>query len=519
MVGIVTPVVLPFTFITVAPVTFVPESSCVVIFVGEVTALITGAAGAAVFTVIAVVAAVLALPSASSAVTLKLFTPSTIFTTTCHVVDEGYVTPVELVFTLITAASVTFVPESSWVVIFVGEVTALITGTAGAIVSRNIAVVSAVLEFPTTSSAVTPKVFTPSARLTVTCHVVDEGNVTPVLLVFTFITAASVAFVPESSWVVIFVGEVTALITGTAGAIVSRTIAVVAAVLALPRASSAVTLKGFAPSTRLTVTCQVVDEGKVTPVELVLTLITAASVAFVPESSCVLGNVGEVTALITGTAGAVVSNNIAVVAAVLELPAASSAVTLKGFAPSTRLTVTCQVVDEGYVKPVLLVLTLITAASVAFVPESSWVVIFVGEVTALITGTAGAVVSNTIAVVAAVLALPRASSAVTLKGFAPSTRLTVTCQVVDEGYVKPVLLVFTFITAASVAFVPESSWVVIFVGEVTALITGTAGAVVSNTIAVVAAVDSFESASRAVTLKLFTPSFRLTITCQVVEEG
>ena len=79
---------------------------------------------------------------------------------------------------------------------------------------------------------------------------------------------------------------------------------------------------------------------------------------------------------------------------------------------------------------------------------------FVGEVTAFITGTAGGMVSNVIAVVAAVLAFPTASSAVTLKGFNPSDRFNVFCHVVVVGIVTPVVLPFTLITDASTALVP-----------------------------------------------------------------
>ena len=79
-----------------------------------------------------------------------------------------------------------------------------------------------------------------------------------------------------------FVGEVTAAITGTVGGIVSRLIAVVAAELELPTASSAVTLKPLFPSFKLIDACQVVDDRILTPVVPPLTLITAASDAFVP---------------------------------------------------------------------------------------------------------------------------------------------------------------------------------------------------------------------------------------------
>ena len=78
--------------------------------------------------------------------------------------------------------------------------------------------------------------------------------------------------------------------------------------------------------------------------------------------------VGEVTAAITGTVGGMVSNEIAVVAAELELPTASTAVTLKLLFPSFRLTDACQVVLERMLTPVVLPLTLIAAASVTFVP-------------------------------------------------------------------------------------------------------------------------------------------------------
>ena len=103
------------------------------------------------------------------------------------------------------------------------------------------------------------------------------------------------------------------------------------------------------------------------------------------------------TAAITGTAGGIVSNKIAVVAAVLELPTESTAVTLKLFAPSFRLTDACQVVDDRMLTPVVPPLTLITAASDAFVPVRSCEVTFVGDVTALITGTAGGIVSSVMA--------------------------------------------------------------------------------------------------------------------------
>jgi len=163
------------------------------------------------------------------------------------------------------------------------------------------------------------------------------------------IIVASVAFVPVNNCVVTFVGEVTAVITGTAGGIVSSVIEVVAAVLALPTASSAVTLKLFTPSIRFTVTCQVVVVGKVTPVVLVLTLRTDASVAFVPVRSCVVTLVGEVTAFITGTVGGIVSKVIKVVAAVLALPTESYAVTLKLFAPSDKFTVVVNVVEPSVI--------------------------------------------------------------------------------------------------------------------------------------------------------------------------
>ena len=78
--------------------------------------------------------------------------------------------------------------------------------------------------------------------------------------------------------------------------------------------------------------------------------------------------VGDVTAAITGTVGGMVSNEIAVVAAELELPTASSAVTLKPLFPSFKLTDACQVVDDRMLTPVVPPLTLITAASAAFVP-------------------------------------------------------------------------------------------------------------------------------------------------------
>ena len=81
-------------------------------------------------------------------------------------------------------------------VIFVGEVTAAITGTAGGIVSNNIAVVAAELELPTASSAVTLKLLFPSVRLTAACQVVDDRMLTPVVPPFTFMTEASDAFVP-----------------------------------------------------------------------------------------------------------------------------------------------------------------------------------------------------------------------------------------------------------------------------------------------------------------------------------
>ena len=167
---------------------------------------------------------------------------------------------------------------------------------------------------------------------------------------------------------VIFVGDVTAAITGTAGGIVSNKIAVVAAELELPTASSAVALKLFAPSFRLTDACQVVDDKMLTPVVPPLTLMTTESDAMVPVRSCVVTFVGDVTAAITGTAGGIVSNNIAVVAAELELPTASTAVTLKLLFPSFRLTDACQVVLERMLTPVVLPLTLIAAASVTFVP-------------------------------------------------------------------------------------------------------------------------------------------------------
>ena len=185
------------------------------------------------------------------------------------------------------------------------------------------------------------------------------------------------------------------------------------------------------------------------------------------------------TAAITGTAGGIVSNKIAVVAAVLELPTESTAVTLKLFAPSFRLTDACQVVDDRMLTPVVPPLTLITAASDAFVPVRSCEVTFVGDVTALITGTAGGIVSSVMAVVAAVLSSPIASSAVTLKLLFPSVKLTDTCQVVDESMLTPVALPFTFIAFAIVVFVPVRSWVVIFVGEFTALMVGAATVVVT----------------------------------------
>ena len=98
----------------------------------------------------------------------------------------------------------------------------------------------------------------------------------------------------------------------------------------------------------------------------------------------------------------------------------------------------------------------------------------------------GAAISTTIAVVALELSLPIASRALTEIELLPDERLvSVDDHVVLVGYDNdPIVAVeqVTTIVEASVAFVPVTVWVWLFVGVVTAFITGTDGGVVSSVI-------------------------------------
>src|SRR4030067_71775 len=103
------------------------------------------------------------------------------------------------------------------------------------------------------------------------------------------------------------------------------------------------------------------------------------------------------------------------------LPAASVAVTVMPFAPSTRpLMVALQVVAVGYDTgpTVAAVFTpTVTVAPASTVPVIAWLFTFVGDVTALMATVGGAVSSVTLVVCVALL--PAASVAVTVIPFAP----------------------------------------------------------------------------------------------------